>query len=146
MIQSQTNVPAVSCYIDTSAYMEFLTDGARASDVIAAIGGCRWRSSSLLVLETYRSLVRMSRERRIDAEQFHACLDRLELDAADFELRDATFDLCSGTVMPVASTPRSLDLVHLRTALWFHQREPLAKFVTLDDQQRAGARELGLPT
>ena len=35
--------------------------------------------------------------------------------------------------MPVVTTPRSLDLAHLRTALWFHEREPLTRVVTLDE-------------
>jgi hypothetical protein len=48
--------------------------------------------------------------------------------------------------MPVVTTPRSLDLAHLRTALWFHRREPLTRFVTLDETQADAARELGLPT
>ena len=47
--------------------------------------------------------------------------------------------------MPIVSTPRSLDLAHLRTALWFHEREPLARFVSLDATQIQAARELRLP-
>jgi hypothetical protein len=43
------------------------------------------------------------------------------------------------------STPRSLDLAHLRTALWFHTAEPLDRFVTLDVSQEDAAKELGLP-
>jgi hypothetical protein len=47
--------------------------------------------------------------------------------------------------MPAVSTPRSLDLAHLRTALWFHQQERLMRFVSLDEWQTIAARELGLP-
>jgi hypothetical protein len=47
--------------------------------------------------------------------------------------------------MPLVSTPRSLDLVHLRTALWFHRERPLSRFVSLDTAQNQAARELGLP-
>ena len=47
--------------------------------------------------------------------------------------------------MPVVSTPRSIDLAHLRTALWFHGRERITRFVTLDDTQAQAAQELGLP-
>ena len=49
------------------------------------------------------------------------------------------------TVETAVSTPRSLDLAHLRTAMWFHAREPLRRFVTLDEAQADAARELGLP-
>jgi len=36
-------------------------------------------------------------------------------------------------------------LAHLRTALWFHQREPITRFVSRDTAQTQAARELGLP-
>jgi hypothetical protein len=62
-----------------------------------------------------------------------------------FLLRDLTLDLCGSMMMPVVSTPRSFDLAHLRTALWFHQRKKLHRFVTLDQSQEMSARELGLP-
>ena len=62
-----------------------------------------------------------------------------------FALRDLTVDLCGGRIMPIVSTPRSLDLAHLRTALWFHQRHALTRFVSLDAPQNQSARELGLP-
>lgn len=47
--------------------------------------------------------------------------------------------------MPAVTTPRSLELAHLRTALWFHRREPLDCFVTRDEAQHQAAKELGLP-
>jgi hypothetical protein len=48
--------------------------------------------------------------------------------------------------MPAVSTPRSLDLVHLRTALSFNSVEPIDRFITSDEPQRQAAKELGLPT
>jgi hypothetical protein len=62
-----------------------------------------------------------------------------------FLLRDLTIDLCGSMTMPVVSTPRSLDLAHLRTALGFHQRQKLARFVTIYKSQAMSASELGLP-
>ena len=66
-----------------------------------------------------------------------------------------TLDLSTSRVVPLVTTPRSLDLAHLRTALWFHQQEPLTRFVSLDTAQTRfvsvdtaqtqAARELGLP-
>ena len=72
-------------------------------------------------------------------------IDRLARDLDHFALRDLTLDICRWRVMPIVSTPRSLDLAHLRTALWFHQRQPLTRFVSLDVPQNLAARELGLP-
>jgi hypothetical protein len=34
-------------------------------------------------------------------------------------LKDLSLDLCLDPSLQAISTPRSLDLVHLRTALWF---------------------------
>jgi hypothetical protein len=97
------------------------------------------------MLESHRNLVRLSREGILEPSALRSCLDRLEGDLEFFVLRDLTRDLCGGLTMPVVTTPRSLDLVHLRTALWFHERESIRRFVTLDEPQRQAARELGLP-
>ncbi len=62
-----------------------------------------------------------------------------------FALRDLTLDLCLSNLMPAVATPRSLDLAHLRTALWFHAIEPIDRLLTTDPAQQAAAKELGLP-
>lgn len=49
------------------------------------------------------------------------------------------------SLIPALTTPRSLDLAHLRTAAWFHRRDPIHDFVTRDDTQGQAAREIGLP-
>jgi prevent-host-death family protein len=59
--------------------------------------------------------------------------------------RYLTLDLCDSNVLPAVTTPRSLDLAHLRTALWCAATEPIDRFVTMDDTQQQAARELGLP-
>ena len=131
--------------------LDKLTQVLRSRDLLRALvryrvlAGAELVSSVLLVLETTRNLVRLSRERMLPPADLQLCLDRLETDRERFALRDLTLDLCSGTRMPVVTTPRSLDLAHIRTALWFHEQEPLTRFVTLDDTQAAAAREAGLP-
>ena len=102
-------------------------------------------SSSLLAREAERTLVQLSRAGRLSPEDLQNAVDRLASDLTQFLLRDLTLDLCRSRVMPIVSTPRSLDLAHLRTALWFHQHEPLTRFVTLDAAQAQAARELSLP-
>ena len=72
-------------------------------------------------------------------------MERVEADTESFVLRDLTLDLCTSNPLPAVATPRSLDLVHLRTALWFHASEPIDRFVTMDASQEAAAKELGLP-
>ena len=107
--------------------------------------GAQLLSSVLLVLESRRNLVRLAREDLIDAQQYKKCMHRLEQDIGLFILRDLTLDLCRSNTLPAVATPRSLDLAHLRTALWFHSGETIDRFVTMDTSQQEAAKELGLP-
>ena len=132
-------------YLDTSAYLCLVLGEAGSGKLAAELKGSQLVSSSLLALEAQRNLVRLSREKLLTPEDLQGALDRLESDLEQFLLRDLTLDLCRERSIPVVSTPRSLDLAHLRAALWFHAREPLTRFVTLDANQRQSARELGLP-
>jgi len=132
-------------YLDTSAYLCVLLaeDGARR--LSAETAGAELLSSVLLVLEARRNLVRLARDGTLTAVQYKACMDRVEEDTELFVLRDLTLDLCASNLLPAVATPRSLDLAHLRTALWFHATEPIDRFVTMDAAQAQAARELGLP-
>ena len=72
-------------------------------------------------------------------------MERVEEDTQILVLRDLTLDRCASNILPAIATPRSLNLAHVRTALWFHAAEPVTRFVTMDASQRQAARELGLP-
>jgi hypothetical protein len=120
--------------------------GEEGGDRLSAeTAGADLLSSVLLILETKRTLVRLTREGHLSAAEYKTCLDRVEQDRGLFVLRDLTLDLCASNLLPAVATPRSLDLAHLRTALWFHASAPLSRFVTLDSAQSDAARELGLP-
>ncbi|WP_239490866.1 hypothetical protein [Luteitalea sp. TBR-22] len=69
---------------------------------------------------------------------------RVASDSERFSVRDLTLDLCASSLVPAVATPRSLNLAHLRSALWFHTESRLEGFVTLDAAQGHAARELGL--
>jgi hypothetical protein len=133
-------------YVDTSAYLCLLLGEQGAESVVRAIDGAALVSSVLLVLESRRNVIRLAREGCLSADQCQECLERIEADVEHFELRDLTMDICLSSLIPVISTPRSLDLAHLRTAVWFHRERALDAFLTLDRAQAASARELGLPT
>lgn len=132
-------------YLDTSAYLCVLLGEAGWQRLAGEIDGGEVVSSVLLVLESERTLVQLSRAGRLGADELQNALDRLSSDVEQFVLRDLTFDLCGSRVMPLVSTPRSLDLAHLRTALWFDRQQALTRFVSLDAAQNQAARELGLP-
>jgi hypothetical protein len=132
-------------YLDTSAYLCILLGETGHEKLLRETAGAELLSSVVLVLEVGRNLVRLSREGTLTTVEFQNCISAFNKDIEQFLLRDLTLDLCGSMTMPVVSTPRSLDLAHLRTALWFHQQEKLNRFVTLDESQRTSARELGLP-
>jgi len=132
-------------YVDTSAYLCILLGEDGHESLRRELAGAELLSSVLLVLEASRNLVRLSREGLLSAAEFHDCFYALESDMQQFLLRDLTLDLCASRTMPVVSIPRSLDLAHLRTALWFHEQEKLTRFVSLDEEQTMSACELSLP-
>jgi hypothetical protein len=107
--------------------------------------GAELLSSVLLILEARRNLIRLARESALKPALYKICIERVERDTSLFVLRDLTLDLCQSNLLPAVTTPRSLDLAHLRSALWFHAGERIDRFVTLDDSQEEAARELGLP-
>ena len=137
--------PQRRLYLDTSAYLCLLLGEAGWERLSEDMAGAELLSSVLLVLEARRSLIRLAREGTLTPEQYKTCMDRVEEDTNVLALRDLTLDLCESNILPAVATPRSLDLAHLRTALWFHAAEPVERFVTTDASQRQAARELGLP-
>ena len=132
-------------YLDTSAYLCILLGEAGSERLSKETESADPLSSVLLVLEARRNLIRLAREGTLNPEQYKTCIDRLEQDTGLFVLRDVTLDLCQSTVLPAVITPRSLDLAHLRTALWFHAAEKIDRFMTMDASQEQAAKELGLP-
>jgi hypothetical protein len=132
-------------YLDTSAYLCILLAEEGAQRLSDDSEDAVLLSSVLLILEAKRNLVRLAREGTLKPDQYKVCLDRVQEDRSRFVLRDLTLDLCESNLLPAIATPRSLDLVHLRTALWFHATEPIDRFVTMDGSQQQAAKELGLP-
>jgi hypothetical protein len=132
-------------YLDTSAYLAILLAEEGADRLAQSIAGAELLSSVLLVLEARRNLIRLARMGVLKPAHYEICINRTEEDIARFELRDLTLDLCVSNMLPPISTPRSLDLAHLRTASWFHAQSPIHQFLTVDTAQAQAARELGLP-
>jgi hypothetical protein len=132
-------------YLDTSAYLCMLLAEEGSERLSRETDGAELLSSVLLILEARRNLIRLAREGALKSELYKTCIERVEQDTSLFVLRDLTLDLCQSSLLPAVTTPRSLDLAHLRSALWFHAGERIDRFVTLDESQKEAARELGLP-
>lgn len=132
-------------YVDTSAYLCILLGEEGSERLSSETEAAELLSSVLLVLEARRNLIRLAREGILPADRYKTALDRLEQDVSHFVLRDLTLELCQSITMPAIVTPRSLDLAHLRTALWFHATQKIDRFLTMDTAQEQAAKELGLP-
>lgn len=132
-------------YVDTSAYLCILLGEDGSERLSRETEAAELLSSVLLVLEAKRNLIRLAREGTLAGKQYKTAIDRLDQDVVRFSLRDVTLELCQSIMMPAVATPRTLDLAHLRTALWFHAAQKIDRFVTMDAAQEQAARELGLP-
>lgn len=132
-------------YLDTSAYLCILLGEEGWEALSEQTDGAELLSSVLLVLEARRNLIRLARDGSLTPEHYKTCMDRVDEDSTVLVLRDLTLDLCASNILPAITTPRSLDLAHLRTALWFHSPDRIDRFVTLDATQEQAAKELGLP-
>lgn len=133
-------------YLDTSAFLAILLGEDQYRSLLKFIGKRKVCSSTLLIIETERNLIRMIREKIIDENSYFAAKDAIAGEIQKMLLKDFTLDLCLNTQFPTVKTPRSLDLAHLRTALWFKKRFENIDFVTLDRHQLDCAKELGLDT
>jgi len=132
-------------YLDTSAYLCILLGEDGWQELSEKTDGAELVSSVLLVLEAKRNMIRLAREGTLKPEVYQVCNDRMDADIARLVLRDLTLELCQSGVMPAVQTPRSLDLAHLRTAMWFHTADRLDHFLTTDTSLKQAAKELGLP-
>ena len=132
-------------YLDTSAYLCILLAEEGWEGLSRETDGAELLSSVILVLEARRNLIRLARAGTLKPDSYKTCIERVDRDAQLFVLRDLTLDLCQSNLVPAVTTPRSLDLGHLRSAVWFHASERIDRFVTLDHSQEEAARELGLP-
>lgn len=137
--------PLPLIYLDSSAYLCLLLGEKMSVQIEKAIHNRALCSSSFFALEVDRNLVRLSRERVISQKEFSKLHIQFKIDIEAFILKDLNLDLCLTGTFPAVKTPRSSDLAHLRTALWFMNQERLDGFLTLDAHQREAARELKLP-
>lgn len=131
-------------YLDTSAYLAILLGEHGSQAALRALSKRVPCSSSLLLIETERNLVRLSREKILSSSDYRKSMDQVREDREKFLFRDFTVDLCLTGSFPAVKIPRSSDLAHLRTALWFQQNGGLQLFMTFDEAQRDAAVDLGL--
>lgn len=131
-------------YIDTSAYIAVLLGEQESEKILKLIHGVELCSSTFLLLEVERNLTRLAKQNIFSIKTYEQAKEKLIQDKELFILKDFTADLCLNGIFPAISTPKSADLLHLRTAKWFQFKLGLDFFVTLDRSQAEAAREIGL--
>jgi uncharacterized protein len=123
-------------YLDSAAIVKLVhaeTESAALRAWLAERAETGWISSVLTEVESFRALARYVPEA---AARLPAVLDQIDLIDLDPPVR-----ILAQTVRP--ATVRSLDAVHLGTAL--HVRQALTSFVTYDKRLLEAAVAAGLP-
>lgn len=98
----------------------------------------------MLFLETLRNLIKLTREKVFTKKDYAKLRDRVIADKELFSIKNVDADICFDDHFPAVSLPKSLDLIHIRTALWFQENDQPLQFLTLDVSQRQSAKEMGL--
>ncbi|WP_433163486.1 type II toxin-antitoxin system VapC family toxin [Kribbella sp. CA-247076] len=123
-------------YLDSAAIVKLVHAESESQalrdwlDVRAETG---WASSVLAEIESSRALARYAPDAVV---RLHPVLDLIDLVELDAGIR-----ILAQTVRP--ATVRSLDAIHLATALRLHPQ--LTSFVTYDKRLADAARAAGLP-
>lgn len=128
-------------YLDASALVKEITNEQGAGDLATYLEGAELASSDLVLTEIPRAL------RRIAAAtpgfSLEEALGRAEVSIDSLGLRPVDDALLMGAGMFAEPALRSLDAIHVTTALHLY---PIDAFVTYDKRQAAVARLAGLRT
>lgn len=135
----------MTLYAETSAVMAWLLDEDRAghawSQLVAADAV---HTSDLTLIECDRTLRRAVHTRRISASeslQFHSVIDRV---SAYWTLHGMDADIVQRSRRSFPCGPvRSLDSIHLATALAVRNLSPEVQVLSFDDRIRDNASALG---
>jgi uncharacterized protein len=123
-------------YLDSAAVVKLVhaePESAALRSWLDEQAEIQWISSVLTEIESFRALARYAPEA---VSRLPAVLDQIDLIDLDQRIR-----MLAQTVTP--ATVRSLDAIHLGTALRF--RSSLTSFVTYDKRLLDAAQAAGLP-
>ncbi len=130
-------------YIDTAAAVKLLHPESHSQALRSYLdehSDTDWTSSTLLEIETFRALARTvpTAEMPATINRFHALLDLITRIDIDPGVR-----ILAQTVGP--PTIRSLDAIHLATALRLREQRRLTTFITYDKRLIDAAAGAGFP-
>lgn len=133
-------------YVETSAVLTWLLGESRADHVRAAIDGAETVVTSVLTLmEVERVLVRAEHEERVVAASAQTLRGMLRRAQTGWMLMELTQHVSARVGRPFPVEPvRTLDAVHLSTALEFAQVFPDLSVVSTDQRILSNCEPLGL--
>ena len=133
-------------YLETSAVLTWLLGQSRAEEVRAAVDGAQAVVTSLLTFaEAERALVRAEREASLragDAQKLRGLLQRARAAWIGMAVSE---EILERAARPFPVEPvRTLDGIHLATALAFTKAFPDLRMLTFDRRIAANAEALGI--
>lgn len=135
-----------SLYVESSAVLAWLLGESRSKDALARINDADTVVTSVLtVLEIERALIRVERQHQLKAGEGRKLRGLFAGAARSWILMEISEDVRSGAarVFPVEPV-RTLDAIHLSTALLFIEAFPDLQLLTLDQRIGQNAQSLGI--
>jgi len=133
-------------YAESSAVLSWLLGEANQDDVITALTEADTVvGSSLTVLECARALLRARTMQRISATDERTALELLESAAESWHLLEVSDAVLATARQRFPHEPvRSLDALHLASALTLQNALGVVHMLSLDDRVRRNAASLGM--
>jgi predicted nucleic acid-binding protein len=137
----------VTLYAETSAVLRWLFAEAGGETIRAALAAAdKVTSSRLALIETRRVVRRAERDGRITAAQAADLLSVFAQAASTWAILEISEEVARRAEDGFPSEPlRTLDAIHLASALFLRQSFPDLAILTADDRVRANAALLGFP-
>lgn len=134
-------------YAESSAILTWLLGESRAQSVRETLRGADdVVASTLTLVESARGLARAVALHRVDEAEELAALRLLDDEASDWVMHEMTGPVVARARAHFPREPvRTLDALHLATALLFREALGDLTVVSLDDRVRSNAGALGLP-
>jgi len=134
-------------YAESSAVLAWLLGEPRQRTIVQALSAAaRVVTSSLTLVECSRSVARARAARRIDRSGELAALHLLDDAATSWNVLDLSDRVVARARGTFPDEPvRTLDALHLASALLVHEEVGSVVVLSLDDRIRANAEALGMP-
>jgi predicted nucleic acid-binding protein len=135
-------------YIDTSAYLKIFLKEKGSDKVRKLVKENRLLVSAILTSECFSAFSRRRQGKEIDDKTFDRLVNRVKKDLPYLEIVRLTDDVLRRTEeILLQSTVRTLDAVHIASALLFQESTGIyLTFVTSDKKQAEFAHDKGLKT